>query len=108
MTQEQNCAVSEIQGKELDYWMYRHAAQQLGRDISDQEFEQGYEQGLYRFSVDKALLADLMERYDIRMQMLGREWLASTETTSQFGLDPIIAACRLVVSQAFGERPNRP
>ena len=107
MTQEQSCAVSELEGKALDYWMYRHAAQQLGRKISEQEFEQGYEQGLYQFSVDKALLADLMERYDIRMQMLGREWLASTETISQFGIDPIIAACRLVVSQAFGERPKR-
>ena len=38
-------AVSEMQGKQLDYWMYKHAATQLGRDVSTADFEAGYRQG---------------------------------------------------------------
>lgn len=106
MTLEYNGPVSEMQEKALDYWMYQHAAKQLSRDKSDADFEDGYAKGLYRFASDKALLADLLERYDIRMQMLGREWLASTEAGSQFGSHPILAACRLVVAQEFGEVPK--
>lgn len=104
MTEKYQGLVSELQCQALDYWMYQHAAKQLNREASVEDFEQGYDQGKYRFCVDKALLADLMERYDIRMQMLGREWLASTETQSQYGTDPIIAACRLVIAHVYGTK----
>lgn len=99
--------VDQLQGESLDYWMYCHAAKLLKRQASIAEFETGYKQGLYRFSIDKALLADLMTQYHIRVQMLGEEWLASTESHSQFGDDPILAACRLVVSQEFGDMPSQ-
>lgn len=98
--------VDQLEGQGLDYWMYRHAAQSLGRPLSDAEFKQGHEEGRYQFSTDKALLADLMVQHNIRVQMLGGEWLASTETSSQYGTNPIEAACRLVVSQVFGDTPS--
>jgi len=93
--------VANMQGQTLDYWMYCYAAKILDKKPNQSEFEKGYDTGLYHFCSDKALLFDLMEKYDIRLQMLGREWLASTESHSQFGLNPIEAACRLVVAQAF-------
>ena len=102
MAQQYQGEVDQLLGQNLDYWMYKHAADQLGLESSVADFEKGYAKGQFRFSTDKALLVDLIERYDIRLQMLGREWLASTETHSQYANDPITAACRLVVSVVFG------
>ena len=98
--------VSTLKGEVLDYWMYRHAAKELGREASDLEFEKGYGAGQYHFAVDKALVVDLMLRYSVRLQMIGSEWLASTENGGQFGNSPNEAACRLVVAQTFGDEPS--
>lgn len=101
-----NSSADQLAGQGLDFWMYRHAAQQLGKETSQSEFEKGYANKMFHFCNDKALLADLIEQYDIRLQKLGDEWLASTENASQFGTYPGEAVCRLVVTQAFGTNPS--
>ena len=98
--------ISTLKGEALNYWMYRHAAKELSRDASDAEFEKGFAAGQYQFATDKALVVDLMLRYSVRLQMIGSEWLASTEKGGQFGESPNEAACRLVVSQTFGVEPS--
>ena len=93
---------STLTGKDLDYWMYRHACQVLDKTPADEEFESAHSQGQFHFSNDPTLLQDLLVQYDIRLQMLAGEWLASTSSSSCYGEHPLEAACRLVVLQQFG------
>ncbi len=88
---------SELTGRALDYAMYKHACKVSGRDASEAEFDQGYQQGQFHFHQDKALLLDLVETYKINTQYLAQEWLASTTKASAWGETPLIAVCRLVL-----------
>ena len=94
--------VQELSGKSLDYWMYKYATHLIGEPSNDESFEAGYSEKRFHFSQDPMLLSDLLVQHNIRLQMLGGEWLASTEQTSAFGETPILAACRLVVMNLFG------
>ena len=95
--------VADLTGEELDYWMYQHACKVLAKTGSKQEFEAGYGQGQFQFSSDKALLVDLMETYNINIQRLAGEWLASTAGNSFYGDTPLMAACRLVIALTYGK-----
>ena len=95
-------SVSELDGKDLNYWVYRYAASSLKKSPSLDEFEAAYADGKFRFTEDKALLADLVESYEIRLQLLSDEWLASGVNNSQYGPTPLVAACRWLVSHVFG------
>ncbi len=95
--------VASLTGEQLDYWMYNHACKVMGQSASKSEFQEGYSQGRFHFSEDRALLADLMETYNINIQRLAGEWLASTSGNSYYGDTPLIAACRLVVALTFGK-----
>jgi hypothetical protein len=76
----------------------------LRNEASSREtFNAGWEEGRFRFSSDRALLADLMETYQINIQRLAGEWLASTAGNSYYGDTPLLAACRLVVGLSFGK-----
>ena len=81
--------------------MYKHAAYVLGKDASEAEFRKAYTEGRYHFTEDPSLLNDLLLEHSLRMQMLGDEWLASTEKASAYGKTPIEAACRFVVASHF-------
>jgi len=94
--------VAELTGKELDYWMYLHACKVVGKTGTRTDFDANYDKGLFHFSTDKPLLFDLATSYQIRVQLLADEWLASTENSSAWGENPLQAACRLVISNAFG------
>jgi len=94
--------VSNLEGKDLDYWMYKHACEVLDNNGSQSEFDTAYGEGKFHFSEDRSLLADLMETYTINVQRLAGEWLASTSGQSYYADTPLIAACRLVVGLKFG------
>ena len=94
--------VADLTGKELDYWMHQHACKVMGKTGTREDFEEGYSEGQFKFSTDKPLLYDLTTTYQIRVQMLADEWLASTTNTSFYGTNPLEAACRLVVANTFG------
>ena len=94
--------VATLEGKDLDYWMYKHACVVLENTASTEEFESGYTKGQFRFSEDKGLLFDLMETYLINVQRLAGEWLASTSGQSYYADTPLVAACRLVVGLKYG------
>lgn len=95
--------VANLEGEQLDYWMYCHACKACGETAAKATFDEGYAQGRYRFSSDRALLADLMETYQINLQRLAGEWLASTAGNSYYGDTPLLASCRLVVALSFGK-----
>ena len=95
--------VADLSGEELDYWMYQHACKVMEQSSSKDEFDKGYSNGQFHFSSDKALLADLMETYNINIQRLAGEWLASTDGNSFYGDTPLMAACRLIVALTFGK-----
>lgn len=92
-----------LSGKDLDYWMYRHACKVLDKSPTENEFNTGYSEGKFQFSSDAALLHDLMTQYEIRVQYLAEEWLASTTSASVYGSSPLEAACRLVIISQFGQ-----
>lgn len=94
--------VATLEGKELDFWMYKNACEVLEKNASKEEFDSGYSAGKFHFYEDKALLVDLMETYTINIQRLAGEWLASTSGQSYYADTPLIAACRLVVALRFG------
>lgn len=94
--------VATLEGKELDFWVYKNACEVLEKKGSKEEFDAGYSEGKFHFHEDKALLADLMETYTINIQRLAGEWLASTSGQSYYADTPLIAACRLVVALRFG------
>ncbi|MBL4868552.1 MAG: hypothetical protein JKY67_19480 [Pseudomonadales bacterium] len=94
--------VADLTGKELDYWMHQHACRVTGKAGTRKEFDEGYAKGKFQFSTDKPLLYDLTTTYQIRVQMLADEWLASTTKSSFYGENPLEAACRLVVANTFG------
>ena len=91
-----------LAGEELDFWMYKYAASVVGKEISESHFKAEYPKGGYQFSKDPSLLNDLLLEHSMRLQMLGEDWLASTESISAFGSNPLEAACRLVVKSYFG------
>ncbi len=95
--------VADLSGEHLDYWMYQHACKVLDKSGSKEDFDKGYGNGQFHFSSDKALLSDLMETYNINIQRLAGEWLASTAGNSFYGDTPLMAACRLVVALTFGK-----
>lgn len=95
--------VADLSGEQLDYWMYQHACKVLEKAGSKEDFDKGYGNGQFQFSTDKALLVDLMETYNINIQRLAGEWLASTAGNSFYGDTPLMAACRLVVALTFGK-----
>lgn len=95
--------VAELSGEDLDYWMYQHACKVTERSGSREDFDKGYQQGQFKFSTDKALLIDLMETYNVNIQRLAGEWLASTAGNSFYGDTPLIAACRLVIALTYGK-----
>lgn len=95
--------VANLLGEQLDYWMYCHASKVMGEAPSKGDFEKAYTDGKFHFSADRALLADLMETYNINIQRLAGEWLASTSGNSYYGDTPLIAACRLVIGLTFGK-----
>lgn len=95
--------VADLSGENLDYWMYQHACKVLEKGASKEDFDKGYAAGQFGFSTDKALLGDLMETYNINIQRLAGEWLASTAGNSFYGDTPLQAACRLVVALTFGK-----
>ncbi len=107
MVADDKVNVSELSGKDLDYWVYRFAITTVEKKPSLTEFEEAYAKGKFRFTQDKALLCDLMEAYQIRLQLLSDEWLASSEGNSQYGSTPLVAACRWLVSHVFGASINR-
>ena len=95
--------VADLSGEHLEYWMYQHACKVLSKTGSKDEFEKGYANGQFHFATDKALLGDLMETYNINIQRLAGEWLASTAGNSFYGDTPLMAACRLVVALTYGK-----
>ncbi|MBL4794443.1 MAG: hypothetical protein JKY24_02810 [Pseudomonadales bacterium] len=94
--------VADLSGKQLDYWMYLHASKVVGKTGTQADFDKGYGKGEFQFSTDKTLLFDLTTTYQIRVQFLADEWLASTTSNSCYGENPLEAACRLVVANTFG------
>ena len=96
-----------LSGKDLDYWMYRHACKVLEKTPTDSEFNDGHGQGKFQFSQDASLLQDLMTQYEIRVQFLADEWLASTTSNSVYGATPLEAACRLTVIIHFGAEVSK-
>ncbi|PCJ45589.1 MAG: hypothetical protein COA99_04500 [Moraxellaceae bacterium] len=94
--------VATLEGKELDYWMYKHACEVLENNGTKEEFESGYADGRFHFCEDKALLPDLLETYTINLQRLAGEWLASTSGHSYYADSPLVAANRLVIALRFG------
>jgi len=97
----------DLQAEALDLWMYKLAADSLGKTANDAEFEAGYAEQKFHFSQDPALLSDLLVKHSIRLLLLGGEWLASTETESAYGETPLIAACRVVIKRTFGENLDK-
>ncbi len=89
--------LSQLKGKRLDYIVYCHACKTLKQSASDKQFEEGYKKGLFHFSQDKHLLADLLELYQINLQRLAGEWLASTTNSSVFAAEPLEAVLKLVI-----------
>jgi hypothetical protein len=81
---------------ELDYRIYQHACKTLAQSASREIFEQGYGQGLFHFSSQKMLLADILSLYKINLQQLAGEWLASTHQASAYGREPLTAALTLI------------
>lgn len=81
---------------ELDYQIYQHACQNLAQPANRETFDQGYAQGLFQFSAQKSLLADLLSLYEINLQRLAGEWLASTADASAYGREPLTAALKLI------------
>ena len=94
--------VANLSGEQLDYWMYQHACKVMEKTASKADFETGYKNGEFQFSTDKALLMDLLQVYNINLQRLAGEWLASTSGHSVYADCPLEAVCRLVVSIQFG------
>ena len=94
--------VADLSGVELDYWMHQHACKVRGTAGTREDFNKGYSEGKFQFSTDKPLLYDLTITYQIRVQLLADEWLASTTNSSFYGETPLEAACRLVVAKSFG------
>ena len=80
----------------LDYQIYQHACKTLEQVASRQDFEQGYAQGQFHFSSQKALLADLLVQYEINLQRLAGEWLASTHNASAYDPAPLPAVLKLI------------
>lgn len=94
--------IEQLTTEQLDYCMYQHACKALGNQPTDNAFKAGYQSGQFHFSSDREILADLMNQYDINLQQLGGEWLASNTEASIYGKTPTEAACRLVVKLSFG------
>ncbi|HVL00670.1 MAG TPA: hypothetical protein VM553_12700 [Dongiaceae bacterium] len=90
-------ASADLVGQELDYQMYCHACKATGQAPSRDTFDQGYAEGRFRFSEDKALLADLLETYRVNVQYLAESWLASNLVSSAWGETPSEAVCRLIL-----------
>jgi hypothetical protein len=86
----------QLADAELDYQIYQHACKTLEQSTSREVFEQGYENGLFHFSNQKTLLADLLSIYEIHLQKLAGEWLASTHQASAYGHTPLSAALKLI------------
>ncbi len=80
----------------LDFHIYQHACKMLDQQPSREAFEQGYAQGQFHFSSQDALLAELMQLYQINLQQLAGEWLASTANASAYGEQPLKAALKLI------------
>lgn len=80
----------------LDYQIYQHACKNLEQEASRQAFEQGYAQGQFHFSSQKFLLSDLLTVYEINLQRLAGEWLASTSNDSAYGQQPLQAVLKLI------------
>ena len=98
--------VADLAHEALDYWVYRCAALNLKKAYDPAEFESGYRQGQFRFSEDATLLNDLLETYQIRLQRLADEWLASGTQHSQYGQTALTAACRWLVCYTYGAKFN--
>lgn len=94
--------VSHLSGKALDHQMYLHACKVLQQAHSKNEFEAGYEKGQFHFSTDKSLLVDLLETYQVNVQFLAGEWLASNTQSSAYSASPLEAVCRLILLIKYG------
>ena len=88
--------ISSEDAKALDYQLYQHGAQLLKKSASEADFLAGYQTGKYQFSQAPNLLDSLLSIYKINLQTLCGEWLASTETASQFGKTPIESVSGLI------------
>lgn len=95
--------VADLSGEDLDYWMYQQACHHLSKAASRADFDAGYAEGKFHFVEDRALLADLIETYQMNIQRIAGDWLASTAGNSFYGDNPIEAACRLVVALTYGK-----
>jgi len=94
---------AELNGAELDYWMYRHACKATGQSGSRKAFDDGYRTGDFHFSSDKALMADLIQLYGINLHSLSGEWLAFANGMGFYSATPAEAVCRVVVALSFGK-----
>jgi len=91
-------AIQALDGRELDFKLYQLSCQWTNRPTDAAAFEAGYEQGRFHFSEDAAFLADLVSQFELRLQLLAGEWLASTDQHGQYGKTPLEAACRVVLA----------
>lgn len=82
--------------KAIDYTLYQHGCTVLNEPTSEARFLEGYQAGKYQFSQSPHLLDALLSIYQINVQTLCGEWLASTENASQFGNTPIESVLGLI------------
>lgn len=99
----QSMNVAELSGEQLDYWMYLQACNLMDKTGNKADFDAGYSEGKYHFLDDRALLMDLVETYQMNIQRIAGDWLASSAGSSFYGDSPLVAACRLVVALTYGK-----
>lgn len=85
-----------IADQDLDYLIYLHACKITQQTPDHAHFIKTHQQGQLNFSTNKHLLADLLELYQINLQRLAGEWLASTDSASSYGPQPLTAALKLI------------